>query len=621
MLWFAVHLPLLSLESFAALLADQQAQAPVALVAQHRIVAANAAAQARGVVPGIKRATALALVADLQLGAADEARDEQALCRVAHALLAYTPAVVLAPPDTVVIELQASLRCFGGTARLWQRLADTLSALGHQVQRAHAPSALAAELLARCCDDPAPPAALTRAALRPAVDVAWDDLPRRLAGLPAAWLARDATALAQLEAMGLRTLADLKRQPRAGLARRFGTGMLAALDQAWGLAPDPRQPIEPALEFHSQVELWARADHADALLGGAQVLLDRLLAWAQARHARVQSFRLVLHHESRLRENSHGAAGAHVSAIEITLGEPTGDARHLRAVLRERLAREALAAPVLSLGLACDAPVLGPPPNGELFPSQAGQREGLLRLVERLQARLGHDAVQHPVMQPDHRPERATALQPFGAAPAARTPAPAARMTRPAWLLPEPQALSLRQSSPWWEGRVLHLLSGPERIESGWWDDGAPGPRDTAAHPPRGCAAAWERPGAGRGDGAPGPRNTAAHPPGGCAAAWERPGASRGDGAPGPRDTAAHPPGGCAAAWERPGAGRGDGAPGPRNTAAHPPGGCAAAWERPGAGRDYFIAQAEGGPLLWVFRLHPAPATGQPGWFLHGRFG
>jgi protein ImuB len=278
----------------------------------------------------------------------------------------------------------------------------------------------------------------------------------------------------------------------------------------------------------------------------------------------VQSFRLVLHHESRLRENSQGAAGAHVSAIEITLGEPTGDARHLRAVLRERLAREALAAPVLSLGLACDAPVLGPPPNGELFPSQAGQREGLLRLVERLQARLGHDAVQHPVMQPDHRPERATALQPFGAAaPAARTPAPAERVTRPAWLLPEPQALAVRQSSPWWDGRMLHLLSGPERIECGWWDDGAPGPRNTAAHPP----------------------------------------------------------GGCAAAWERPGASRGDGAPGPRGTAAHPPGGCAAAWERPGAVRDYFIAQVEGGPLLWVFRLHPAPATGQPGWFLHGRFG
>lgn len=515
MLWLAVHLPLLSLESFSALLPPDKAAGPVALAAQHQIVAANAAAQSRGVVPGMKRATALALAADLHLGAADETRDAQALLRVAHALLAYTPTVVLAPPDAVVIELQASLRCFGGPARLWQRIADTLAHAGHRVQRAHAPSALAAELLARRADDPAPPTHLTRAALRPgeaATDTAWADLPRRLGPLPAAWLAADATGLAHMQAMGLRTLADVLRQPRGGLARRFGPGLLAALDQARGLAPDPRQPIAPPLAFHSEVELWARADHTDALLGGAAVLLGRLLAWAQARHARVQAFTLRLHHESRLRESSLGAAGTHVSRLSVTLGEPTGDARHLQAVLRERLAREPLAAPVLSLGLDCDAPVLGPPPNGELFPSQAGQREGLLRLVERLQARLGADAVQRPAPQADHRPEHATLSLPWqapGSAP--DLPAPAGRITRPAWLLPTPQPLPERQARPWWQGRPLHLLAGPERIESGWWDGG----------------------------------------------------------------------------W---------------------------------AARDYFVAQAEGGPLLWVYRLRPAPPAGEPGWFLHGRF-
>ncbi|MFZ5547203.1 MAG: DNA polymerase Y family protein [Pseudomonadota bacterium] len=574
MLWLAVHLPLLSLESLAALLPPCQAAGPVALVAQHRIVAANAAAQSRGVVPGMKRATALALAADLHLGAADQTRDAEALLRVAHSLLAYTPTVVLAPPDTVVIELQASLRCFGGVARLWRRLAGTLASLGYRVQRGHAPSALAAELLARWRDDPEPPGLLTRTPLRPGPDAtspdpAWQALPGRLGELPASWLAHDATVLAQLEAIGLRTLADLQRQPRAGLARRFGVGMLAALDQAWGRAPDPRQPIEPPLEFHSEVDLWARADDAEALLSGASVLLGRLLAWAQARHARVQSFQLVLHHESRLRENSQGAAGAHLSTLEITLGEPTGDARHLQAVLRERLAREPLAAPVLSLGLVCDTPVLGPPPNGELFPSQAGQREGLSRLVERLQARFGPGAVQRPALQADHRPERATVLQPFGPAAAAPLPGPAPRMTRPAWLLPAPQPLHERDGGPWWQGRRLHLLAGPERIESGWWDMGR---------------------------------------------------ASEGHEAAGLRGRARHPAEGDIAAWEQPGTGRHHETPGPRS-AAHPARGCTAAWERPGAGRDYFVAQAEGGPLLWVFRLRPAPPAGEPGWFLHGCFG
>ncbi|HEX7638185.1 MAG TPA: DNA polymerase Y family protein, partial [Burkholderiaceae bacterium] len=37
--------------------------------------------------------------------------------------------------------------------------------------------------------------------------------------------------------------------------------------------------------------------------------------------------------------------------------------------------------------------------------------------------------------------------------------------------------------------------------------------------------------------------------------------------------------------------------------------------------RDYFIAQAEDGALLWVYRFRHAPEDGQSGWYLHGRFG
>ncbi|WP_374565714.1 DNA polymerase Y family protein [Ideonella sp.] len=514
MLWVGFHLPALSLEAFSALMGPEKAAHPVALQAQHRITAVNAAAAERGVAPGMKRATALALAPELVLGMADPLRDAQALQAVAHALLAFTPTVVPAPPDGLLAEVQASLRCFGGAARLWQRMSEALSPLGHRLQRAQAPTALGALLLARAGDEPNPPSQLTRSTLS-STDSAWATLHQRLLTLPAAWLAPDEAARAQFEAMGLRTLGDLRRQPRAGLARRFGPDLLLLLDRAWGTVPDPLEPIEPPLCFHSHAELWARADNTDALLAGAQVLLARLLAWAQARHARVQSLQLWLHHESRLRANSHGEAGVHVSRLDITLAEPTGDARHLQAVLRERLAREPLAAPVLSLSLVCDAPVLGPPPNGELFPSQAGQREGLLRLVERLQARLGAEAVQRLAVRADHRPERTTACQSFTAAgdKASSLPPPTAsqRLTRPAWLLPQPQALPECQARPWLAGQPLHLLAGPERIETGWWDG------DLVC-------------------------------------------------------------------------------------------------------RDYFIAQQAEGPLLWIYRVRPAPPEGEPGWFLHGRF-
>src|SRR4051794_24316704 len=102
MLWIALHLPLLSLESFAATLVgagNPAAEQQLALMDAHRIVSANAAAQRLGVKAGLKRATALALAPQLTCGRADPARDAAALEPVAHAALAFTPMVAIQPAD------------------------------------------------------------------------------------------------------------------------------------------------------------------------------------------------------------------------------------------------------------------------------------------------------------------------------------------------------------------------------------------------------------------------------------------------------------------------------------------------------------------------------------------
>ena len=51
--------------------------------------------------------------------------------------------------------------------------------------------------------------------------------------------------------------------------------------------------------------------------------------------------------------------------------------------------------------------------------------------------------------------------------PARRSPA---LRPRPVWLLQQPEPLPERQSRPLLDGEPLQLLSGPERIEAGWWD-------------------------------------------------------------------------------------------------------------------------------------------------------
>lgn len=474
MLWIAVHLPQLSLESFAATVDTAWRQRPLALVEAHRITQADARAAALGVQPGVKRATALMLASDLVLGQADATRDAQALRAVAHAALAFTPMVCLqsddgatdgagTPAPVVLLEVQAALRCNGGFRKLLDRLRRALQPLGHQACIASAPTPLGAALLSRWRDDLANgPHSIDLAVHRRLLD----DAPVWLLGTGREhWEA--------LQGMGLRRLSDLHHLPRAGLARRFGPALLADFDRARGDASDPREPLVPPAVFEQRIELFTRADNAEQMMAGARVLIARLLAWARARQSRVRGFTLRMHHETRQRVASS-------SELAIGLAEPSADPQHLLALLSERLARLPLAAPALELSLHCDALVRSGPPNAELFPTRSGEREGLTRLIERLQARLGADGVQRLALVADHRPERAAARSPARAAaagPASPAIDPAAAPTRPLWLLREPQPLPERASRPWLDGTPLQLLAGPERIESGWWD-GALAARD-----------------------------------------------------------------------------------------------------------------------------------------------
>jgi protein ImuB len=469
MLWLALHLPLLPLEACCALLPEAQRAGPVALTAEHRISHVNAAAAARGVKPGMKRATALALAADLLLGEASAPREQAAQLALAHAALAFTPAVALHGPDVVLLEVQGSLRLFGGLRRLLARLNEAIAPLGHAVQRAAAPTALGAALLARWAPagrgDPLFGPHATRL---PALQALLDDAPVWLLGPGREhWEA--------LQGMGLQRLSDLRHLPRAGLARRFGAALLDDIDRAFGRRPDPQIWIELPERFDARLELFALAENAEQVLAAAGVLLARLVAWAQARCARIAAFTLTIHHEPR-----HGAP-VPATALRIELAEPTLAAAHLQLLLRERLARIELPAPTLELALHCHELKAGAAASGELFPTRRSEGEGLVRLLERLRARLGDERVLRLQAVADHRPGRASrgvpALGPGeGAAPptAAQQALP---LHRPAFLLPEPLPLAERDALPLLDGRPLLLLSGPERVETGWWD-GAPEARD-----------------------------------------------------------------------------------------------------------------------------------------------
>ena len=142
-----------------------------------------------------------------------------------------------------------------------------------------------------------------------------------------------------------------------------------------------------------------------------------------------------------------------------------------RSLLEERLASLSLPAAVIALRLHSGALLEQVPLAGHLKIEERARMsvrpDALPRLLERLRARLGHEAVFGVSMVEDHRPECAwRKLEMPSPQPSA---ASGRESDRPLWLYSEPQWLSGK--NPITSGRApLELLSGPERIETGWWD-------------------------------------------------------------------------------------------------------------------------------------------------------
>jgi protein ImuB len=289
------------------------------------------------------------------------------------------------------------------------------------------------------------------------------------------------------------------------MARRFGPELLAELDCAYGEAPDPQKWFIAPETFHQKFRLLTQVENIELLWMPAQRLIEQMCGWLASRHAGVLAFSFVLHHEHSLRQPQKS------TPVGILLSEQSGDPGHLMLLLRERLERTKLAAPVSELELAADEISAGAGANQELFATAQSEATSLNRFIERLSARLGTHAVSGLKVISDHRPERSQRFEPLtetrgeaieigkrkGAPiqhaqkpiqkPARKTSQESGRQSsrkkylanvsgvsgglpRPAWIMETPLELKLQRHQPVY-GSPLKLLAGPERIESGWWDD------------------------------------------------------------------------------------------------------------------------------------------------------
>ncbi len=450
-LWLALHLPHLPLEALRSALPDKMSSGPMAVSdtqgSYQRVITCNTAAAHCGITRGMDLNAAHALVGDLHIQARDTGQETAVLEQLALWSLQFTPKVSLEPPDTLLLEVKGSLQLFGGAAALIQRIAA-----GLQVKKFTAVIALA----------PTPQSALWFSYAQKAAVVTGPALASQLAELPVQRLRWPEETTAVLQETGLSTIGDCLRMPRDGFSRRFGPELLLQLDQALNRAAQPRRCFIPSEKFHDRCDFDLEVEDTQRLERALEPALYKLANFLRLRNAGIQGLRIALRHRDRASTFLH-----------LRFITPVCSYEHFSMILTERLARLPLAAAVLGARVS----------SGRLW-SLTGESEKIFReadrscgniprLIERLRARLGDTAVYGLQLVDEHRPEAAwKKVQPVSSSAIAGSQQPALSMEplRPVWLLNHPQILEIEHGWPLYQGR-LQIECGPERIETGWWDE------------------------------------------------------------------------------------------------------------------------------------------------------
>lgn len=443
-----------------------------------RLHAVDALATADGLRTGMLLADARAVCPGLTAMPADPAADRAALARLAVWAQRYTPQAATDGADGLILDITGCAHLMGGEEGLLADLAERLGRGGLTHRLGLGDGAAAAWGWARYRPAAAGP-------LLPTGTRAWPSL----LSLPLPALRLDTGLAEDLARVGLRSVGDLQRQPRAPLVARYGTGPLRRLDRMLGLSGEPLAP-------QASVPLWQVRQAFAEPIATRDAIEMAVLSLLRQMSARLEGAgrgarRLVL---------TCFRTDASLQEVAIGAARPARDPQALLKLFRERFDQ-------INPGFGIEMMDLTAPSTDPFTAEQAGLAVGggdafaLSDLLDRLVNRLGEDRVGYPQPRDTHRPEQAMELSgevaegpPPPSAPTRESrkmaagekqswpkpqpnrPAPARPRTwrmegaRPLLLLHPPEPVQVGTALSW-RGRRLAIdwLEGPERIRPDWW--------------------------------------------------------------------------------------------------------------------------------------------------------
>jgi protein ImuB len=444
-LWLYVHFNALQLSS--VVVDDDQlawhSDKPIGIYEplNNQLCQINPAAAALGLKTNMGLAAASALCADLDIIEYDSAQEGKLLKSVAQQLYGVTADISLDKPNGLYLRVDNMLKLYGSLEAYWQVVSNILNTLDCGYHYATAYSISAAKVLAKaaynhiCEDQQKWKQALCQATLQ------HSDLSEK--------------QLVALQRVGIQSFTDLFKQPVSAIAARFDGDMLRYLSELKGERFSQLPLYRPEQQFEQQFILLYEITLSERLLKPLHSILLKL------EHFLVQRGLIAFDLQIELQLRDHETEPTQSWQLHCAQGESRATAwLDIASISIERLK---LLAPVQGLTLSTKQLSSAVAANDDLF---AGKQHTMnnLHLLARLHAKLGDKAVTQVILGDDHRPEYMNqAIAPGAIANHKKSLAQAhpSPQDRPALILNQP--IPLVSDSK--------ILSPPERIVTGWWDE------------------------------------------------------------------------------------------------------------------------------------------------------
>ena len=443
MLWFGVQLPNLGLEIFERYRFGQDNR-PTVVTESQKIYLANSAAREVGIQLGKSLATARSIYPEIVHYTRDCDAEAERLEQLVGVAYEFTPSVSQDGSNGLLLELRGSLKLLGGVHSATQRMTKRFRESGHAALMGIAHTPRAALIFAQS-----------------PINQSWSDYPTAEETYQIAFQQLQETPLSHLDLslkdrdrlvnMGLKRVGELLDIPRHELVKRFSAELVEYLAQLTGELLDPWDVEQPTEIFNEQIHLLDPIRGKDEVLEPMEHLVTNLGQWLDRLQLGVRELRWGVY--------TFEGDG---TTFEVNFEQPRYECADIMAITRLRM--EVIDLPEEAMTVSLEATRAESRSRNwvtqDILGGSLKQTTPPRELIERLVARLGAQALQQFQILEDHRPE--FAWKPCDSDMKSRS---VTRIPdcgrRPLWLLEPPKQIKEEH---------LYIVSGPERIQSGWWD-------------------------------------------------------------------------------------------------------------------------------------------------------